>query len=474
MVYANLRRFEFWILIVAALSWLEAGADGGIIRFVLAAIPGGLMLTAGLGTLFFPGERGLTRMGALGALLGVFFSVVSILFAPGTAIALGFLAAAGLVSCGLIALRETPVLDDVPDMGPSLRAGIETGMDEAVLGIANVLMPVFGTGEQARIAGETREALALFEEKGWLKDPRSFHDDPPELDAHSVRIEKRTTAGWSFEALSFESGFTPHPELPGRDRYLGYQSCRKAHAWLLRSDPDAPWMVCIHGLGMGEPILDLNLLYGKLFHRDLGLNVLFPVLPLHGPRKRTPVSGRGFLGGDVMDLVNAETQAAWDIRRLVSWMEEQGAERVGVHGMSLGGFNTALISSLHEGFEVSIAGIPAADVVDLMWWHVSSSMARRANDEGLTQEQMTRALRVVSPLAMDALVPAERRYIYAGIGDQFVPSTIVHKLWDHWGRPRTHWYPGAHLSFPWHNGVGEFVACAVRDTLLASGEKSAA
>lgn len=470
MVYANLRRIEVWILLVASLAWLEAGGDGGAVRLLLAVVPGGLMLTAAVGTVFFPGERGLTRMGALGGLIGVFLSLVGLLVAPGEAIALGALAVAAIICCGLIALDETPVLEDLGPTPRNPRSGLEVGMDESVLGFATMTMGVFATGEQARIAAETSEALQLFEQEGWLEKPRRFHRDPPDLDDDDVRVTGRSTLGWTFEALSFESGFTPRAGLPGRDRYLGYHANREAHAWLLRSTPDAPWMVCIHGLGMGEPVLDLNLLHGKMLHRELGLNVIFPVLPLHGPRRHARLSGVGFLGGDVMDLIHAESQAAWDIRRLLSWVRTQGAERVGVHGMSLGGFNTALIASLDDGLECAIAGIPAADLVDLMWWHVSAAMGRKAVEDDLSAERMKRALRVVSPLAMDPLLPGERRFIYAGTGDQFVPPTIVEKLRDHWGRPETHWYRGAHLSFPWHRDVARFIADAVRDTLLAPAE----
>src|SRR3546814_8174322 len=45
------------------------------------------------------------------------------------------------------------------------------------------------------------------------------------------------------------------------------------------------------------------------------------------------------------DLVYAESQALWDLRRTLAWLRanESGA-RVGVYGISLGGYNAALLS----------------------------------------------------------------------------------------------------------------------------------
>ncbi|MGD8424748.1 MAG: hypothetical protein PVH13_05865, partial [Gammaproteobacteria bacterium] len=66
MSYANLKRFEFWILLICGLAWLDAGAGEGLLALLLAAIPGGAMLSAAVGFLFYPGDHGIARTGALG------------------------------------------------------------------------------------------------------------------------------------------------------------------------------------------------------------------------------------------------------------------------------------------------------------------------------------------------------------------------------------------------------------------------
>ena len=49
------------MLLVAGVTWIAVAGDENLLLAVLGAVPGGLMLTAGVGSLLFPGERGLTR-----------------------------------------------------------------------------------------------------------------------------------------------------------------------------------------------------------------------------------------------------------------------------------------------------------------------------------------------------------------------------------------------------------------------------
>src|SRR3546814_21043756 len=84
---------------------------------------------------------------------------------------------------------------------------------------------------------------------------------------------------------------------------------------------------------MDAPWMDLNLFSPRWLHQKLGLNIIQPVLPLHGPRSTGWRSGDHYLDGDMTDLVYAESQALWDLRRTLAWLRanEPGA-RVGENG----------------------------------------------------------------------------------------------------------------------------------------------
>jgi len=313
---------------------------------------------------------------------------------------------------------------------------------------------------------ELAEADELFAARGWLEKPLSFHATPPAFDA--VVSEKGRFARTDFERLRVPSGYAPHPDEPGRERWLGYAPTRDAHAWLLRhADPGRPWLVCIHGYRMGHAPIDLTAFRAAQLRDRLGLNVLLPVLPLHGPRRIGRLSGDGFFGADVLDMLHAEAQAMWDLRRWLGWIRAQGATKIGAYGLSLGGYNAALLAGLDGELACVVAGIPATDLAALVWEHGPAHVLHTAESRGLEHERAERVLRVVSPLAFVPLVPAERRWIFAGSADQLVPAAHVQRLVQHWGEPRTHWYEGAHLTFGVHAGVARHLAEALRGAGLA-------
>jgi len=157
----------------------------------------------------------------------------------------------------------------------------------------------------------------------------------------------------------------------------------------------------------------------------------------------------------------------WDLRRWLGWIRSQGGERIGAYGLSLGGYNAALLASLDAELACVIAGIPATDLGALVWQHGPEHILRIAEHRGLDRDRVERVLRVVSPLALAPLVPHERRWIFAGSADQLVPAEHVQRLVRHWGEPRTVWYEGAHLTFGAHAGVTRHLSEALHAAGLA-------
>ena len=113
----------------------------------------------------------------------------------------------------------------------------------------------------------------------------------------------------------FDSGYAPYPGEPGRERWLSYTATQRVYGLMLRHPEPRPWLVCVHGTEMGRAGVDLRLFRAWHLHENLGLNVVLPVLPLHGPRKRGVPKGAVLPGEDVLDNVHAAAQAVWDIRR---------------------------------------------------------------------------------------------------------------------------------------------------------------
>jgi len=321
--------------------------------------------------------------------------------------------------------------------------------------------------DHRRVVGETEDALAFYEDQGWVDDPSRFHLDPPPLDR--VTLTRVYRPRLPYLHLRAPSGYQPHPGEPGRQRWLGYAPTHTLHGWILRhSGRPRPWLVCIPGYRMGQPLVDFTGFRARWLHQTLGVNVAIPVMPLHGPRRVGRRGGDGFFSGDFIDTVHAQTQAVWDIRRLIGWLRAQGAPGVGVYGVSLGGYTAALVASLETELACVIAGIPAIDFVRLARAHAPAILVRVAERAGFSFDRIERLLRVISPLALEPRIPRERRWIFAGIADRLVPADQVHDLWRHWDQPRIAWYPGGHMTFRLHPVVPRLVLTALVDSGLSS------
>ena len=305
---------------------------------------------------------------------------------------------------------------ELPIARPSLALAGHAFRDEIVLLGLRTRRPISGVHAYGRINAEVNAALAFYGRRGWLDKPAQFFAKPPPLTDVTVRPVKARRR--SYERISFDSGYTPRAGEPGRQRWLGYTANDREYALLLRHKEDRPWLVCVHGAEMGRAALDLTLFRAWHLHEDLGLNVVLPVLPMHGPRGRGLPKGAVFPGEDVMDNVHATAQAVWDLRRLLSWIRsEQPESPIGMYGISLGGYVTSLVASLEQGLTCAILGVPVADLIGLLGRHAGF---RDDDPRRLTVTLAEPIGRMVSPLSLQPRVPMRGRFIYAGIADRLV------------------------------------------------------
>jgi hypothetical protein len=203
-----------------------------------------------------------------------------------------------------------------------------------------------------------------------------------------------------------------------------------------------------------------------MLHRRYGLNVVVPVMPLHGPRRMGRRSGDGFLSGDYLDTLHSQAQAVWDVRRLVGWLRARGAPAIGLYGISLGGYTAALVAALEDDLACVIAGMPATCWVSVARRALPPFMWRFTEWLGVPWDDIEKLVRVISPLAFTPRVPHGRRFMFAGTADRLVSPRDVTALWRHWGRPRLAWYEGSHVSFAVEGTVRALLAEALETSGL--------
>jgi pimeloyl-ACP methyl ester carboxylesterase len=263
-----------------------------------------------------------------------------------------------------------------------------------------------------------------------------------------------------FERILFQSGFEPRAGESGRDRWLSYAPNRTAGASLLRHPGPGdhrPWLIGIHGFGMGFPYMDFGAFDPHRLHHELGYNLVLPTLPLHGYRKITRFSGEAFLSFDLVNSVHGLAQSVWDIRRVISWIRSMSRAPIAVYGVSLGAYVAALLASIEPGLDRVLAGIPVCNFPSLFEYHSPRHIQLRAEEHGILGGAAEDVHRVVSPLALKPLVDKPGRFIFAGQGDRVVLPTQAHELWRHWGEPSIRWYPGGHVGYLMAHEVHDYV-----------------
>jgi hypothetical protein len=442
--------FSCLIPLLTGALWLWLAARGGVPATLVGAVPGALLLGTGLSGLLWAVESRTFQFMVLASVLGVVLSLPAIfLMGPVAALVLGLGSAASFMAAGYLAMGQhrCPASVPAPDTGPNLAA--RAAVNELMMcGLILTSWPVAIGHVAVRVQREATDAYSLFEEKGWLSEPATYHQDPPPLD--DPEIEKMEHKGREIECLSFGSLYEPHEDEPGRERWVSYRRNPTARAWILRHEGEQrPWLICVHGIRMGTLNKSIIRFQPEYLHEELGLNLIMPVLPMHGPRDTGGIiSGERTLSGDIMDTLHTGAQAMWDFRRLVWWLREcEGAPAIGALGHSLGGYAVSLLASLETDLDCVVAGNPAVDPSHLFWSNALAVATHSLSAEGIREETYKALLRPVSPLALDPVVPHERRAIFAGVVDRVVPPVQAHSLWRHWEEPRIGWYQGAHQRF---------------------------
>ena len=255
------------------------------------------------------------------------------------------------------------------------------------------------------------------------------------------------------------------PELvPGARAWQNWMENRTAHMYVLEHDDDSPWLINLHGFRQGEPRDFFTFRSGSTRDR-FGVNVVHPVLPLHGPRAGS--DSPQMPGVDFAVNVFGLSQAVWDVRRTIQWIRRRSDAPIIVHGVSLGGYLTSLLAGIDDHIDAAIVGIPVIDFPAVIRGH-AKRMALPADDLNMLHSPtIDRFHALASPLLVAPKVPANRRYIYAGKLDQISSPDQAMALWHHWGSPSIHWFDGGHVGGAiWDGSVKEYIDSAIAESLV--------
>lgn len=319
-------------------------------------------------------------------------------------------------------------------MAEWLDLAIRTGLSSLITGFS---IPAGYTGP--KLAAVLRNGSAL----GMRSDTELFHQARPlpEFVVHRIKRPFGVREG-IFEQIQWHSVYRPEGRHGGRNNDW-------VVAWHWRhGDAPRPTVVLVHGFTaarweVNDFFLGIRALY------QLGCDVVLKTLPHHGPRRRSTVSisGLDYVSGGIEHLNHAVIQSTYDIRTLVDFLQQRaGVARLGLSGLSLGGYTSALMAGLESRFDFVMPVVPIVSIPDAMmeWKPLDGALRNIMRKFDVSMQDLRNTMAFHSPLSRPALQPPERLLIVAGLGDRMATPRHAEALQRHWGNCAVHWFEGSH------------------------------
>lgn len=354
--------------------------------------------------------------------------------------------------------------DDLPGEGGRTTAGYREAIPPAGLAVKAVAVMdmELRTALSAVIAASAipgavvsggkrqREAVEYYASLSYNRDP-NFIFPPPPSDV-PVRA-KRTRPVWArgisrVEMLSFKSPYQVRYEKI-RDQFESHtrNSIARAMHWR-HSDSPRPTIIVVHGF-TGSPYWFNSTFFQLPWFYKHGCDVVLALLPFHGQRndRPAPFNGSGLFDDGFGVFTEAMMQSVCDLRVLVNYLEDSGVEHVGITGLSLGGYLTALMADVEPRLHVAIPNSAVTEMASLIdsWFPAGQILRLGMRLGGIDYELNRAAMSLHSPLSYPAQLAKDRLFIIGGLADRLAPPEQSARLWDHWDRPRIHWFPGSHI-----------------------------
>jgi pimeloyl-ACP methyl ester carboxylesterase len=320
-----------------------------------------------------------------------------------------------------------------------LLARAAAGLDHAITLAVRAATPIsddepsLGSGHEARVQALESAAARLesLDLETFFPAPRLIEPSARDRGAFNARLS-RTDLAWE----SIRDTFLP--ELA--ERYRATRENHVAVARLVARPEPRPIAVLVHGYMLGQLRIDervwpISALDG------LGFDCALYVMPFHGRRVDRARNGRPeFPGKDPAFAAEGFRQAVTELRELVRFLRGRGHPRVGLLGMSLGGYTAALTATVDADLDFLAPIVPLASLADFALEHgeLPEAPEPRAREYALLE----RAYRHVSPVGRPPRMAPERVLVIGAKSDRITRITHARRLALHFHAPLVSFHGG--------------------------------
>jgi hypothetical protein len=318
-------------------------------------------------------------------------------------------------------------------------------------GLASVLAATAGPATLLRTSGRAqRRAVDFFADLAETGDTASIFRPPPEVEVRARRLGRQVWAPavGHVDLLTFKSPYEPLcPDLA--ETFLAHRrnSIARSQHWRHEDGP-RPTIVVVHGF-TGSPYWFNSTFFSLPWFYGHGCDVVLVTLPFHGARndRFAPFSGSGLFRDGLGHFHEAMLQSVCDLRVVVDYLQAGGVENVGITGLSLGGYLTALMAAVEPRLHLSIPNAAVTDLAGLIdgWFPAGHVLNAGLRQGGISGEAFRLSMSVHSPLRYPPVLAKDRLFVIGGLGDRLAPPEQSARLIEHWGRPKTHWFQGSHI-----------------------------
>ena len=130
----------------------------------------------------------------------------------------------------------------------------------------------------------------------------------------------------------------------------------------------------------------------------LGISALRISLPYHDYRMPAELERADYaVSSNVCRTIDATRQAVIDVRCCFDWLQQQGYERLGIVGTSLGSCYAYLASTHDERIQVNVFNHCSTYFADVVWEGLSTQHIRKGLEEHISLERLREAWMAISP-----------------------------------------------------------------------------
>jgi hypothetical protein len=185
----------------------------------------------------------------------------------------------------------------------------------------------------------------------------------------------------------------------------------------------------------------------------LGMDVYFMMLPYHMRRRPHGTwSGQYSLNADIRGSAMAFRQGVQDVRCLINWIEKERHEPVVLGGVSLGAFTSLMTAVVDDRPKAVVSILGGGSLAQIIWDGYQLGRSKRQLQQvGVTADQLERDWALLGPANWQPKVDPQRVLLLNGLYDPIVTPENTNRLWQAWGKPEIHWYPGGHASIAPYN-----------------------